>query len=243
VFVAERDEGPEFPVIPTVEQINKVMNVVAEATVAKRPLLPQTIFERRANAVGQWFFAHSVHASLLMLATAFLAFYLKSRPLIDTSIALAEISNVLFFGTLGAIILGSIPFLWYVFRSPYGPFLTFVKSSAHFDLKFVQALNDCSTEAVLYVLVQYRQQRNVSERRAGMIAGAIDKVGIFPALATLVILVTNLTKAPGTVPWASIFGPLLLAFNFLSVAACEMMQKMDRVIALLEFSIQNKKKT
>jgi hypothetical protein len=239
--VAEQDNGFEFPVIPTDQEIQEVMDVVTEATVAKRPLLPQTIYERRANAVGQWFFSHSMHASLLMFATAILAFYLKSVPLIDTSIALAAISNVLFFGVLCAIILGSIPFLWYVFRSPYGPFLALVKSSAYFDLKFVCALDDCSVEAVRYVLVQYRQQRNVSERRAGMVAGAIDKVGIFPALAALVILLTNLLKAPGTVPWASIFGPLLLAFNFLSIAACEMLQKMDRVIALLEFDIERRK--
>jgi hypothetical protein len=239
--VAERDNGFESPVIPTDQEIQEVLDVVTEATTAKRPPLPQTLYERRANAVGQWFFSHSMHVSLLMFATAILAFYMKSRPLIDTSIALAAISHVLFFGMHCAIIFGSVPFLWYVFRSPYGPFLALVKSSAYFDLKFVRALDNCSVEAVRYVLVQYRQQRNVSERRAGMIAGAIDKVGIFPALAALVILLTNLLKAPGTVPWASIFGPLLLAFNFLSIAACEMLQKMDRVIALLEFDIERRK--
>ena len=73
-----------------------------------------------------------------------------------------------------------------------------------------------------------------------MIAGSLDRVGIFAALAGLVLTVTNLIKVSDSIPWGMFFGPLLMMLCVQAVAAAAMMQKMDRVIALLELSIQTK---
>jgi hypothetical protein len=40
--------------------------------------------------------------------------------------------------------------------------------------------------------------------------------------------------------WASFFGPILFAFYLLAVASAGMLQKMDKVIGLLEYRIQSR---
>ena len=98
----------------------------------------------------------------------------------------------------------------------------------------------CSQHAVQYVLAYHRYERMGYEKRTGMLSGAIDKVGIIPALAGLLLLILNLIKFPAIAGWAGFIGPLLLAFYFLAMASAVMTQRMDRVISLLEYSIQSR---
>lgn len=240
MITTEKNQDQDVAV-PGNEAIKQVIRIVTKATTEKRPMLPASPLERRLESLQQWFLSHAVHAAIVMFATAILAVYSKSRPLTDTTLALAVISQVLVIAMFVAGIVSGTLFLLYVRKSPYGPFLTLVQSSAEHDLAHVTELSKCSKEAVQYMLVHYRQERNAYERRSGMLAGSIDRIGIFPALAGLVLLVSNLLKVPGSTAWGSFFGPILLAFYFLSLAAVQMTQKMDRVIALLEFSIQVRK--
>jgi hypothetical protein len=126
-------------------------------------------------------------------------------------------------------------------RSPYTFLLSLVQQTLHRNLKYVERLATCNRLAVQYVLAYYKHERNGYEKRAGMIGGAIDKVGIFPALAGLVLLIWNLLKVPGAPGWATFFGPLIFSFYMLSIATSAMTQKMDEVIALLEFSVTSRK--
>lgn len=223
------------------EAIQQVMVIVTKATLAKRPLLPSTTLELRLERIQRWFLSHAVHAAIVMFVTALLAVYSKSRPLFDTMLVLSVIAPLLMLPMFAALIVSGSLFFMQMRKTPYNPFLSLVRLSACQDLAYANELAGCQKEALQYVLVHYKQERNGYERRSGMLAGAIDKVGIFPALAGLVLLVANLLKVPGATQWGTFFGPLLLAFYFLSMASCHMTQKMDRVIALLEFSVQAKK--
>lgn len=212
----DKFSGHEDPTVPTDEAIQQVIAIITKATTAKRPMLTSSPWERRLEALQRRFLAHAAHAAVVMIGTALLAVYFESRPLTDTTFVLGILSQLLVIAMFVVGFVSSTPFLFHTLRSPYGQFLALVRLSVQHDLAYVSELSKCSKEAMQYVLVQYRQERNGYERRSGMLGGAIDKVGIFPALAGLVLLVSNLLKVPGSTSWASFFSPLLLAFYFLS---------------------------
>lgn len=228
-------------IVPTAEEIHDVLAILTRATNAKRPMLPSTPMERRLHSLEQWFLSHAVHAAVVMFAVGLLAIYFESQPMRHTVLALAAISETLVIAMFIVGIVGGILFVQQLRKSPYAPFLRLVESSAEHDLTYVRELAPYSKHVLQYMLIHYKQERNGYERRSGMLAGAIDKVGIVPALAGLVLLTWNLMKVPGSTAWGTFFGPLLLAFYFLSLASSHMTQKMDRVIALLEFVIQARK--
>jgi hypothetical protein len=227
--------------MPSATDIQMVITIVTDATNAKRPSLATSPVERRLEIMQQWFLSHAIHAAVVMLVTAGLAVYTKSRPLADTTLALVLISQFLVIAMLIPMIVSGTIFLLRIRRAPYDPFFQLVQSSAHLDLARADALAKCPKQAVQYVLAYFKYERNGYEKRAGLLVGAIDKVGIMPALAGLVLLVSNLGRVPGATGWAGIFGPLLLAFYFMALASAGMTQKMDRVIALLEYSVQSRK--
>lgn len=227
--------------MPGEQALRQVLEVVARSTKAKRPSLPESVFEHRWSAIQRWLIEQAIPPGIVLSITALLALWFKSRPLLDTMLVLAIVCELLVIGMMCSSIVGGTPFLWRLRKAPYEPFLKLVELSTEKDLPIIDELSRCSKEAVQYVLIQYKQERNAFERRTGMLAGAIDKVGIFPALAGLVITVSNLVKASDSAGWGSFFGPLLLILYVQALSAVQMTQKMDRVIALLEFSIQMRK--
>jgi hypothetical protein len=239
--MSDESKNAEEPGVPLKEDIERVFAIVTRATTSKRPELPTSRLEQRLRRSEQWFFSHAVHAAVVMIAAALLALYLKSQSWIHTMQALSIISLVLVLAMfVVGIVSGSLFFL-NLRKSAYGPFLGLVRLSAMHDFVHVQELVSCRKEALQYVHVHYKQERNGYERRSGMLGGSIEKIGFFPALAGLVLLVFNLLKVPGAIAWGSFFGPLLLAFYFMSIASSQMVSRMDRVIALLDFVIQSKK--
>lgn len=227
--------------VPSITEINAVMAVVAEATKAKRPLPSASPLEQRLERIRLWLASHAKYASVVMIGTACLALYTKSQPLKEATLALGILAQLLNAAMITAMIVSGSFYLFSVFRSPYTWFIESVHTALRFDLIHVEALARCQQDAVRYVLGQYKNQRNGYERRAGMLAGSVDKIGIFPALAGLVLLVWNLLKVPGAPAWGSFFGPILLAFYFMSIASAVMTQKMDNVIVLLEYSLQSRR--
>lgn len=103
------------------------------------------------------------------------------------------------------------------------------------DLPFVNQLLLCERRAVEYVLVQYRDQRLAFERRGSMLAGALDRVGLFPALAAFVVVASTLWQT--NLPWVRELVFLVPAFYFINLMGYGLTQEMDRTIALLECSL------
>ena len=239
--IIDKNKDEQTRTVPREQSLRQVLEIVAKSTKAKRSSLPESTFERRWSAIQRWLMEQAIPPGIVMSITALLALWFKSRPLLDTMLVLAIICELLAIGMMCSSIVGGTPFLWRLRKAPYAPFLTLVELSTEKDLPIIDELSRCSKEAIQYVLVQYKLERNAFERRTGMLAGTIDKVGIFPALAGLVITVSNLVKASDSTGWGSFFGPLLLILYVQALSAVQMTQKMDKVIALLDFSIQMRK--
>jgi hypothetical protein len=146
---------------------------------------------------------------------------------------LAEVTGLLI---LLSEIITDMPFVNQFRKRPYAAFLRSVHSTATFHLQFLHELAGCEKQAVQYVLRHYQLHRVAMERRASLLSGSIDKIGMFPALAAVVLLWLSLSKAPfGN--WLSILVPIIFLFHLLNILAFALQQRMDRVIALLETSV------
>lgn len=221
-------------------EIQAVFDIVAEATIAKPPAKEETNLERRLNSLNSWLMKNAFLGFITMLVLTGILYVTRSNPLIHAIQAIGII--VSFFGVIMqlVIIASCIPFFLEIKNSPYAPFLRLVKASSEFDLKFVNRLALCDEAAVRYVLAYYKHERTCMEKRGSLLSGSIEKIGLFPALATLAVLAASIDKIPNVSRWTEMLVPLILAFYFLNLTVFGMLQRKDRVITLLEFSIASR---
>lgn len=222
-------------------EVQKVREIVEKATMAQKPSVPKTGIKRRMDAINMWIMSHGMLGFATTIGMALLAVYTKSRPLADATLVLGIIVQLFGLALLSVIILDGALFFWQVKKSPYESFFDLARSSAEMDISFVHRLAHCQKPAIQYVLTYYKYERNGFEKRGALLAGSVERIGLFPALAALVLLVSNLAKVSEVASWAVMFGPLILAFYMMNMAAFEMIQKMDRVICMLEFCVQSRK--
>lgn len=217
--------------------IQEVFAVASKMTTTKRPRLPETALGRRLAQLSELVMTHAMLGFLTMIVIAALAYYSQSSPLLNTmaSVGILSILCILTFFVL--TILSAVPLLAKIRKAPYSPIFDLIELSINFDLQDVHRLTRCDKAAVQYVLMQYKYERNGLEKRGGILSGALDKVGLFPALGALALLSTGLSNVGFGGSWIQMLAPLILAFHFLNLATFGMLQKMDKVIALLEYSL------
>lgn len=111
-----------------------------------------------------------------------------------------------------------------------------IKTATEADSAEFSKLMSCRREVVALYLLQYKHERESFERRGAMLAGALDKVGFFPAVAAFVGVATTL--------WAhsEMFIRVLVvvvpAFYLMNFATYKIIQEMSRTLAVFEYAIQ-----
>jgi hypothetical protein len=220
--------------------IQEVFGIVVEATNSKIPKQTETKLERRFSSLNSWLMKNAFLGFVTMLVLTGIVYVTRSNPLIHAIQAIGIIVSILGIMMQLVVIASCIPFFWELKNSPYAPFLRLVKASSEFDLKFVNRLAICDEKAVRYVLAYYKYERNGIEKRGGMLSGSIEKIGLFPALAGLAVLASSIDKIPNVSRWTEMLVPLIFAFYFLNLTVFGMLQRKDRVITLLEFSLASR---
>lgn len=222
-------------------EIEKVQRIVEEATTAKVISFPKNPVEHRLDVSSKWLMRPGIAGFITMVVLAVVAYYTHSRVLANATFVVSVIVQLITLGVLSIIIFSGILFLWQLKKSPFGPFFSQLKASRELNLPYVFQLAACDKQAVQYVLAHYKYERAGFEKRGSLLAGSVERVGLFPALAALVLLVAGLEKVTELGTWPVMFGPIIFAFYLMNVASFNMLQKMDRVIGLLEFCIQSRK--
>ena len=221
-------------------ELDKVFDIVIEVTLMPLPRLPATLIALQLERITRTLVSYSFPGLVIMFALAALTLATRSHPLAYTTLTIGVLLQIVAAGIFGIGILSGVIYLRKVRRSPYAPFLKHVANSFTFDLQFVNKLSLCELNAVRYVLSYYKLERATFERRVCLASGSIERVGLFPAIAALAVLGASLAKLPGVSDWVLSLIPVILAFYFLNLAAYGMLQKKDRVIAMLEFVVQSR---
>lgn len=229
-----------IPDVVSLAEVQEVFAIVSEATTTKRPRLPETPMERHLAQLSELVMTHAMLGFVTMLVIAALAYYSHSYPLLNTTAAVGFLSILCVFVFFILTILAAIPLVVKVRKAPYSPILGLVKLAIDFDLQYARRLAICDKIAVQYVLMQYKYERNGLEKRGGVLSGSLEKIGLFPALGAVALLSVGLSNIGFGNGWIQMLAPLILAFHFLNLATFGMLQKMDKVIALLEFSLASR---
>ena len=137
-------------------------------------------------------------------------------------------------------ILVAIPALYQLKKSPFKFFFNQLRSTTTFDLKMVADLSRCDRAAVRYVAKHYQYHRAGLEKRGGILSGNIDKLGLFPAIGAALLLWGQLS-ASSYGSWGVWFVPVIFIFHLMNLYSFSLQQRMDRVIAGLEFSMASSK--
>ena len=221
--------------------IKHVKDLASEITKTKRPVLPSSKFERRIAGISVNIQQHGLIISLMQIVLAIVFYFSQSFAGFITFGFLTILGMLSGLSLCLLAIVGLVPFLFQIRKEPYGPFLQLVTLESEFDLQFVYRLSSCNVNSLEYVL-QYKLERNGLEKRGSMLSGAIDKIGIFPALAATALLFTNISDIKFGNGWLKTIPPSILAFHLINLSIFPMLQKMDRVIALLEHTVKVKNK-
>ena len=230
----------------SVDQIKKVMDILRHATNAGLPR-PQSELE------GGWLrlegFTHKHKRKPIWLSLAFilivLTFYFLQPYLGHVSgLIVVTLASPLEFAAMFLLMcdmLLIIPTIKQLRSDPFQFVLKQVEFTASFDLKVIQELEECSVQAVQYVAKHYQYHRISLERRGATLSGSVDKIGLFPAIAALVVLWNTLSPVT-SFPWPLGLAAIILIFHLLNLYFFGLQQRMDRVIATLEASIATRPK-
>ena len=222
------------------DELDKVFDVVIEVTLMPLPGLPMSGAETQLKRMGAILVSYGLHGLVIAGALTALARATQSAPLLSTAMAIAILLSIVGAGIWSTEIMAAVIVRRRGARSPYAPFLKHVANSFTFDMRFVNLLMLCDLNAVRYVLSYYKFERATYERRVNSLAGSIERIGIFPALAVLAVLAAHLMQAPGPGLWLLGLVPAICVLHVMKLRVLGMLEKKDRVIAMLEFVVQSR---
>ncbi|WP_146126170.1 hypothetical protein [Burkholderia multivorans] len=227
---------------PTIrrQDLDEVKGIVRRLTTRKRPARQKSRWVMRVENGEKLVRALGLIGLLECVVLAIVSVAFDSLALLRTVSAMSILVTLLAIALLISPIVLSVPFFRTLYRTPFAPLLEALDDDMALDMSMVVELMECDREAVEYVLAHYRHQRNAFEKRGMMLAGALDKIGFFPALVTFAMLLIPAWEHLDV--WIRSFALLVPAFHFMNLLSYGLTQEMDRTIALLEYSLTARKR-
>jgi hypothetical protein len=215
--------------------VREIRETVEKITTRARPERVNTgIWRLFANAekfaFRQTLLGYSVSIILLALVPMF-----PGAPLLGTALSIAILATLLGIAFLVLIPVNGLPLLNTLRKTPFAPLLSLIDDAMTLDLPLVNRLMACDRYAMEFVLVQYRHERLAFEKRGSLLAGPIEKVGLFPALAAFAVIATTMWHNANA--WIKVVLSVIPFFYFMNFWGYGLRQEMDRTIALLEYCL------
>jgi hypothetical protein len=219
--------------------LRSTLEIVGTLTRRKLPERNRTRAERLIDKWQNWLAVHAALAFFVTLALAATFFVVRSTALAQTTFILAIAVQIMGVLMNGLVILGGVASLYELQRDPFKHVMRISCESTFSDHIPLTQLVNTPTLITQLILVQYRLQRDSLEWRTAVLSGGLDKIGIFPALATFAVTAASIAKMAN--PWLNGLIFLVPAFYILNISAQSVKQEMNRVIALLEAAIALRK--
>lgn len=217
-------------------ELDEVHKIAVRLTTRKLSGRDKSPAEKWFEHAAEWMFSQSkaiVFAlAVLMVLNAILGHASWGAVALVFAVLLGLVVIAASFVGIGA----AFPFFNRIRKEPYAPMLWSIKAATVADSSELSKLMECRRDVVALYLLQYKHEREAFERRGAMIAGALDKVGFFPAIAAFVGVATSL--------WAhsEMFVRVLVvvvpAFYLMNFATYQIVQEMTRTVALLEYAVK-----
>lgn len=224
------------------QQVKSAMEIVKAATLEKRLILgaSRSKFEKRIEAITSALVAHGFIAFIVLLALAALTYFYRSTPLFNTTLMIGNLVALIGISIQLCVIASMCPSIWEIKKNPYGHFFKLVDVASSNNYVYIQRLKRYEARVLQFVLMNFKNERNAFEHRSNLVAGALEKIGFFPALGALATFSISLYKSPEMQGWANMLIFLLFAFNVMAFASSVMRQRQNEVISVLEYVLNDK---
>ncbi|WP_175947836.1 hypothetical protein [Burkholderia pyrrocinia] len=216
------------------EDIDEVWEIVEQLTTRKRSEQPISRLQARLQKMARTIRDHTVLGALTLAVVVALSHVYADSAWGNVFLAISILIGLLAIASPLLLIGSAVPFLRQRYKTPFAQLHSRVFEDITLDLPAVAQLMRCERGAVEYVLVQYRHRRQAFENRAALIAGPLSKIGLFPALGAFAIVAIKVWPVDSRWLHAMIF--LIPAFYLVNFVDYELLEEMDRTIALLEYS-------
>lgn len=124
------------------------------------------------------------------------------------------------------------------FKDPFSLIIANAQRHALTDMVSYHNLKKFTLNELQYLNSQLCSERDAFSRRITLIIGSIEKVGLFPGILAMIIM---MNKAPNQqTPWIISIAVGICILSFLSVGFLFSINRLERIIKLIELSIENK---
>lgn len=220
------------------KDIDAVFQILANATNRTRAKKPKGRLEVMAEKISKIAMVLGLAGFLLLISLAVLSVWEKFDWIYPTALGISVIVNLCALVLLMESIVSSTPGVFRIIKRPFNSLLERMQEAAINEAMYVEELTAYKVEVLEYALIHYKAERGAFERRSANISGTMEKVGIVPALLAYAVVASSLLKDAGQL--VKILVWTAPAFYCLAFFAGLLSQKMDRVAALLEYSIKLK---
>ena len=223
------------------EDIDEVEKIVGQLTTRKRREPEKTALQLHLETMARSVLDHAVLSFVTLVILVVLSHLFQSGTLRSVVLAIAVLLGLLVMASNLLIIGSAVPFLNQRRKTPFAPVLSSMTEAIGLDLPAVLQLLRCERNAVEYVLVHYRHRRLAFEKRHALIAGPLENIGLFPALAAFAIVAIKVWSVNNSWLHTVIF--VIPAFYILTFFDYELVEEMDRTIVLLEYNLAMRDRT
>lgn len=132
-------------------------------------------------------------------------------------------------------------------KNPLGLLLSNAKATTRVDLRYLPHLKRESVEDLEMVLMEVKTERDFFERRSAAIFGPVEKIGLFPGLLALGVLLHNLQAIQPSNPpagqssWITVLAYSSWLWGAFSTYTVFALGRLDRHIKLLELALNRKR--
>jgi hypothetical protein len=213
----------------------EIRETVEKITTRARPERVKTgIWRLFANA-EKFAFIQAVVGSSVSIILLVLVPMFPGAPLLETGQLISMLAALLGTSFLVLIAVNGLPLVNTLRKTPFAPLLSLIDDAMTLDLPLVNRLMACDRYAMEFVVVQYRHERLAFEKRGSLLAGPIEKVGLFPALGAFAVIATTMWYNANV--WIKVVLSVIPFFYFMNFWGYGLRQEMDRTIALLEYCL------
>ncbi len=224
--------------IPETERLNVLFSLLSEMTQSKisDPKFAPPLKMQRWEKLSRWGFLLTAFVFLVLVA---LQIFGIMR--LELYVFLVAYVILVVFAVASVTIRAVID--WHQREQHFPAMLTALKNDLHHDDKFIKRLWEFDKATLHYGLLQYRYRWLSFESRVVLIAGDLRKIGLYPAVAAILIATGKLLEGDGnSLFWATPVTVVAILY-LLSVGAHISLERPQQVIQLLEYAIQHADKS
>jgi hypothetical protein len=224
----------------TSDAVQSAFKIIEKAIQSTRPKKTSTTLEEDAEKVAECLLTCAAFGFVLLLTLAAIYHYNRARALADFALGVAIMTEFSSLLSLIALIVQMTPFLNRARKNPVAPILALIGVDLERLMPYCNDLMNYPLPILAYLRAHVGHQRDAFDNRRARMIGQLDKVGTFPAIATLGISVAKLVQDGHFAPSKSLIWTVagcLAALYLLSLMLSDTSDKFTQAIEMLDFVI------